>query len=384
MEQCRRLELAVLTKEDEAPVLPQQKPKPTFRERLFGGLLSTPAASQTPNAIPQPGWSSVARKRPPSRVPPRSKLPVGWEEKVDHATGRTYYVDHVHKRTTWTLPEDTVSDNATAGTPKLEPKASFSTSCKQEILSMGAWKMLDATVDEVRRRVLPEALSSMADVFLQNGDRNAFFYTGSQAMHSDKIMIFEPETSQLKKNTVSGASNSIVAITRRFNNVIKDSDRQMQIELFLGINFEKYFLQSTSATDLDSLNIIYKPKTPEQDEQDTDDDDDPVNQIDCPALESSSVAVLPQEVEKERPKSSPNLSRYDHTQAQHTLADHPVGLMEGNSLCMYSLDKDKIPRGIESVAAAHVPSSPPQEAEIKETNRVPGLRPISLTHDPLL
>lgn len=53
------------------------------------------------------------------------------------------------------------------------------------------WNMLGASVDHFRRKVLPDALFSLAQVFLTNGDRNAFLYTGSPAMHSEKLLVFE-------------------------------------------------------------------------------------------------------------------------------------------------------------------------------------------------
>jgi hypothetical protein len=45
----------------------------------------------------------------------------------------------------------------------------------------------------------PAALSAIAELFLMNGDMCAWLYTGSPAMHSEKITLFEPETSKLKK-----------------------------------------------------------------------------------------------------------------------------------------------------------------------------------------
>ena len=36
--------------------------------------------------------------------PVTSGLPVGWEKKLDHSTGRYYFIDHNTKKTHWTPP----------------------------------------------------------------------------------------------------------------------------------------------------------------------------------------------------------------------------------------------------------------------------------------
>ena len=64
------------------------------------------------------------------------------------------------------------------------------------------------------RRINPGALSAMAELFLMNGDMCAWLYTGSPAMHSEKITLFEPELSRLKKAGAGGYSNSFIAIRR--------------------------------------------------------------------------------------------------------------------------------------------------------------------------
>lgn len=62
-----------------------------------------------------------------------------------------------------------------------------------------------------------------------------------QAMHSERILIFEPETSKLRKGGVGAYGNAMVAIRRRYNNVLVDSDKQQQIEMFLGMKSGVYF-----------------------------------------------------------------------------------------------------------------------------------------------
>jgi len=374
VEQCRRLELAVLTGDEEVvPEVPRLKP--TFRERLFGGLLSMSAGSQSPGATTQPAWPTAERSAQ-RKAKYRPDLPYGWEAKVDTATGCTYYVDHINRRTSWTLPEDKEQKSEDAAT--LERKKTFRTKCKEEILATEAWGMLDVTVDEMRRKVLPEALSSIADVFLQNGDRNSFFYTGSQAMHSDKIMIFEPESSQLKKNTIGGASNSFIAITRRYNNILKDSDRQAQIELFLGINLEKHFLPSSLAgKDLNSLNLVYKPKRLTQDTTDTEDEDDPVNHINYPSLGTTTMTPLTETTETVRSMSSPNLSRYGSNGEAGDANEGFGEAQEDDQIQMYSFEDE-----IRSMKSASDPAN--ADASSSSAELVPGLREMSANDNPLL
>eukprot|EP00879_Flechtneria_rotunda_P023570 GHRR01024935.1.p1 GENE.GHRR01024935.1~~GHRR01024935.1.p1 ORF type:complete len:159 (+),score=60.45 GHRR01024935.1:310-786(+) len=98
-----------------------------------------------------------------------------------------------------------------------------------------------ARVRHFARRINPAALSAMAELFLMNGDMCAWLYTGSPAMHSEKITMFEPESSRLKKAGAGTYGNSFIAIRRRYNNVLMDEERKMQAEMFLGIKQRFYF-----------------------------------------------------------------------------------------------------------------------------------------------
>lgn len=60
-------------------------------------------------------------------------------------------------------------------------------------------------------------------------------------MHSERILIFEPETSKLRKAGVGAYGNIMVGIKRRYNNVLVDTDKQQQIEMFLGMKHSVYF-----------------------------------------------------------------------------------------------------------------------------------------------
>ena len=63
----------------------------------------------------------------------------------------------------------------------------------------------------------------------------------SQAMHSERILIFEPLDSKLRKAGVGHSGGVIVALKRRFNNVWVDADKQMQMDMILGLRHAEYF-----------------------------------------------------------------------------------------------------------------------------------------------
>ena len=48
---------------------------------------------------PPPGMGS----QPPPSVASGGGLPPGWEERIDPSTGKTFYIDHVNRRTAWAV-----------------------------------------------------------------------------------------------------------------------------------------------------------------------------------------------------------------------------------------------------------------------------------------
>merc|ERR1712048_1444472 len=60
-------------------------------------------AHSLPHSMTESKWDAPppSALAPPPAVPP---LPEGWEELTDPNTGRTYYVDHVTKKTSWERP----------------------------------------------------------------------------------------------------------------------------------------------------------------------------------------------------------------------------------------------------------------------------------------
>ncbi|XP_043716293.1 probable phosphoinositide phosphatase SAC9 [Telopea speciosissima] len=136
-------------------------------------------------------------------------LPPGWEKRSDAVTGKTYYIDHNTRTTTWVHP------------------------CPDK-----PWKRFDMTFDEFKRSTMLSPVSQLADLFLLAGDIHATLYTGSKAMHSQILSIFNEESSKFKQ--FSAAQNMKITLQRRYQNAVVDSSRQKQLEMFLGMRLFKH------------------------------------------------------------------------------------------------------------------------------------------------
>lgn len=136
-------------------------------------------------------------------------LPPGWEKRSDAVTGKTYYIDHNTKTTTWNHP------------------------CPDK-----PWKRFDMTFEEFKRSTILFPISQLADLFLVAGDIHATLYTGSKAMHSQILSIFNEEAGKFKQ--FSAAQNMKITLQRRYKNAIVDSTRQKQLEMFLGLRLFKH------------------------------------------------------------------------------------------------------------------------------------------------
>lgn len=136
-------------------------------------------------------------------------LPPGWEKRSDAVTGKTYYIDHNTRTTTWMHP------------------------CPDK-----PWKRFDMAFEEFKRSTILSPISQLADLFLLAGDIHATLYTGSKAMHSQILNIFNEDTGKFKQ--FSAAQNMKITLQRRYKNAIVDSSRQKQLELFLGTRLFKH------------------------------------------------------------------------------------------------------------------------------------------------
>ncbi|KAI4368285.1 hypothetical protein MLD38_016860 [Melastoma candidum] len=134
-------------------------------------------------------------------------LPPGWEKRSDAVTGKTYYIDHNTRTTTWTHP------------------------CPDK-----PWKRFDMAFEEFKRSTILSPVSELADLFLMAGDIHATLYTGSKAMHSQILSIFNEEAGTFKQYS----QNLKITLQRRYKNAMVDSSRQKQLEMFLGIRLFKH------------------------------------------------------------------------------------------------------------------------------------------------
>ncbi|KNA17384.1 hypothetical protein SOVF_080090 [Spinacia oleracea] len=151
-------------------------------------------------------------------------LPPGWEKRSDAVTGKSYFIDHNTRTTTWSHP------------------------CPDK-----PWKRFDMTFEEFKRSTILSPVSQLADLFLIAGDIHATLYTGSKAMHSQILNIFNEEGGKFKQ--LAAAQNLKITLQRRYKNAIVDSSRQKQLEMFLGMRLFKH-LPSIS---LYPLQVLSRP-----------------------------------------------------------------------------------------------------------------------------
>lgn len=151
-------------------------------------------------------------------------LPQGWEKRSDAVTGKTYYIDHNTRTTTWEHP------------------------CPDK-----PWKRFDMTFEEFKRSTILSPVSQLADIFLLAGDIHATLYTGSKAMHSQILSIFNEEAGKFKQ--FSAAQNMKITLQRRYKNAVVDSSRQKQLEMFLGLRLFKHL----PSVPVQPLHVLSRP-----------------------------------------------------------------------------------------------------------------------------
>uniref|UniRef100_A0ACD5VYM2 Uncharacterized protein n=1 Tax=Avena sativa TaxID=4498 RepID=A0ACD5VYM2_AVESA len=139
-------------------------------------------------------------------------LPPGWEERFDSVTGKSFYIDHNTRTTSWEHP------------------------CQEA--PQKPWKRFDMTFEQFKSSTMLTPVNHLAEIFLLAGDIHATLYTGSKAMHSEILNIFKEETGKFGK--FSAAQNVKITLQRRFHNYVNDSSRQKQFEMFLGLRLYKH------------------------------------------------------------------------------------------------------------------------------------------------
>ncbi|WOL11732.1 putative phosphoinositide phosphatase SAC9 [Canna indica] len=155
------------------------------------------------------GFSSISKSDYSGGTGP---LPPGWEEKFDSVTGRHYYINHNTRTTTWEHP------------------------CKGK-----SWKRFDMSFNRFKSSTMLAPVNQLAELFLLAGDIHATLYTGSKAMHSHILNIFNDDGGgKFSMFSTSTAQNVKISIQRKYKNALVDSSRQKQLEMFLGLRLFKH------------------------------------------------------------------------------------------------------------------------------------------------
>jgi hypothetical protein len=136
-------------------------------------------------------------------------LPPGWEERNDFVTGQVFYVDHNLRTTTWCHP------------------------CPDK-----PWRRFDMTIDEFRGCSMQAPITELVDLFLKAADIHAMLYTSSKATHSDIIQIFGEQVVSIESKSISA---NRLDDQHGCANVLLDSTRQKQQEMFLGLRCHQHF-----------------------------------------------------------------------------------------------------------------------------------------------
>lgn len=108
--------------------------------------------------------------------------------------GHVFYIDHNTRRTTWQPPVGKRRQQ-TAGSP-------IGSDSQDE---PGVWPGLlwPETVSEIKNDVNGLLIQVLSELFQGSGDTHAVCYTGTRAMHSSMINLFNNESD---KNKVTGAN----------------------------------------------------------------------------------------------------------------------------------------------------------------------------------
>eukprot|EP00955_Chlamydomonas_euryale_P005717 60626-Chlamydomonas_euryale.AAC.1 len=94
-------------------------------------------------------------------------------------------------------------------------------------------------------------------------------------MHSERMLIFEPPESKLRRAGVGQYGGLMVGLKRRFHNVLLDADKQTQLDLLLGLKLNEYLPTATYLPY--RLDVAVPLDFPE-----SDDEADPVGALDWP------------------------------------------------------------------------------------------------------
>jgi len=96
------------------------------------------------------------------------------------------------------------------------------------------WATLDLSLEEVNTKYPSILLLKFAEMYIQCGDICATLYTNTGAMHTKAMREYA-------SHLPSARSNTQLIVERRYHNMFNDQARQSQYDMFLGVNWDKYF-----------------------------------------------------------------------------------------------------------------------------------------------
>ena len=175
---------------------------------------------------------------------------------VAQATGRTFYIDHNTRSTTWVRPPLAMSSqpDAAAATPppqgrqsetataargdetSSEPAAAAQTPPEDTQTGVPTFESFSRTVEDVRCSLLPCVTHALSELFALSGDLHAALYTGSRALNSGMTALLDPPGASRPGVRLGAASSIGISVQRRFVNLTLDSSRQLALEAFLGVH----------------------------------------------------------------------------------------------------------------------------------------------------
>ncbi|KAK9818315.1 hypothetical protein WJX72_010447 [[Myrmecia] bisecta] len=241
----------------------------------------------------------LMRERMQAPKQAEAPLPAGWEQSTDPTTGKTFYIDHNTKATTWVRPgavsAAAAAEQAAAETKASEPAHGPDSGANSESeggesdsatgTSRGqrpGWGLFGCSVDDMRTRLLPDLVACHAEIFLINGDMNSNLYTSSRAMHSAILGLLQGESGAVSKAGIGKLQNISVSVQRRWNNVLSDATRQSVVEMFLGLRLDHHF---------PSVKFLYNDSLPMNDDSDEEVSEDE-GEAHLPPIKPQDAAVV--------------------------------------------------------------------------------------------
>lgn len=200
-------------------------------------------------------------------------------------------------------------------------------------------------------------------------------------------VFLQPESSPLRKSGAGSIGNWSIAISRRYNNIIRDNDRQAQIEMFLGMNTDKHFLTCYSPLGTEASGPLpyISPKNLPTDFPDTDDDSDPISHMSYPSTLNLTRSNHSEHAADAIPHS--------HSNSDLMEAGKQCGMIDEQLLPQRSLSESNLAGGLEFdrmlakemsfTRWGNVPSSPIREEEMHRVDAPQGLREVPVDISPL-